>query len=274
MSKTQIKVPQLHRNTCEVRIVPKLDHYVIEVVYEQEETQHELNPKWSAAIDIGIDNLAALTSNKPGFIPVIVNGRPLKSINQYYNKQKAHLQSLLKESCTSKRIQRLSTQRNFKIDDYLHKASRLVIDLILPHQISTLIIGKNPLWKESINIGKVNNQKFVSIPHAKWVEQLISQAALVGITVVVTEESYTSKSDFLMLDTIPVYGTQAAKKAKLSGKRSQTKLYVSGTGQALNADVNGSYNIMRQVIPTAFSLGIEGVVVRQLRGNSLQTKHI
>jgi putative transposase len=137
-----------------------------------------------------------------------------------------------------------------------------VIDLILAEQISTLIIGKNPLWKQNINLGKVNNQKFVNIPHDKWVKQLTYKAVLVGIKVVVTEESYTSKADFLMLDTIPVYGTQAAKKAKFSGKRSETKLYISGTGKALNADVNGSYNIMRKVIPTAFSQGIEGVVVR------------
>lgn len=265
LSMTNIKVPVLHNNICEVRIVPKLDHYVIEVVYEQAETQHDLNTDWYAAVDIGVDNLAALTSNKPGFTPVLVNGRPLKSINQYYNKHRAHLQSLLKHNRTSsKRIQRLSTQRNFKIDDYLHKASRLLINLLVAHKISTLIIGKNPLWKQNINMGKVNNQMFVSIPHDKWVKQLTYKATLVGIKVILTEESYTSKADFLMLDEIPVYGTEIAKKIKFSGRRTKTKLYRSGTDRLIHADVNASYNIMRKAIPTAFSLGIEGVVVRPI----------
>lgn len=262
-SMTKIRIPVLHSNTCEVRIVPKLNHYVIEVVYEQNEVQHQLNPQWAAAIDVGIDNLAALTSNKPGFVPVLVHGRPLKAINQFYNKRKAELQSILgSNKATSQRIGRLSTKRNFKIDDYLHKASRLIIDQLLANQIGALVIGKNPLWKQKVNLGRATNQKFTAIPHARFVEMLSYKAQLVGIAVLINEESYTSQADFLMLDPIPVYGDEESKVVNFSGKRITTKCYRSGTGQIIHADINGSYNILRKVIPTAFCSGIEGVVVR------------
>ncbi len=198
---TKINYDSLHQ----VRIIPKLNYYVIEVVYESQPVKLDLEPKNIASVDLGVNNLATVTSNTQGFQPIIINGRPVKSINQFYNKKKAKLQSLLKNRKSSKRIQRLSTKRNLKIDDYLHKASRYIINHLIENNIGTLVIGNNPNWKQGINIGKKNNQNFVQIPFFKLIEQLKYKAELVGILVIVNEESYTSKASFLDLDSIPIY---------------------------------------------------------------------
>lgn len=265
LSKTQIYIPTqveyVHLN--QVRIVPKIDHYVVEVVYEKEELDYGLDSNVIAAIDLGIDNLATLTSNQPGFFPVLVSGRIIKSINRYYNRRFANLQSLLPSAQkTSKQLRILTKKRNFRVDDYLHKASRLVIDHLVKHGIGTLVIGQNPLWKQNANLGRKNNQNFVCIPHARFVQQLSYKAKLVGIRVLICEESYTSVASFLDRDPIPVYGEANSKDVKFSGRRISTKLYRAGNGLLIHADVNGSLNILRKVVPTAFSLGIEGVVVR------------
>ena len=203
--KTQVKPEQI----CQVRLVPKCDSYVIEVIYNEPESTIDENQKeLVASIDLGLNNLVALTSNQPGFVPLLINGRPLKSINQFYNKRKAHLQSRLKESRkTSRRIQRLTRCRNQKIDNYLHQASRSIINLLRSGKIGTLVIGKNVQWKNEINLGKQTNQNFVTVPHARLIEMLEYKAVLVGIKVMVQEESYTSQSSFLNLDPIPVYGS-------------------------------------------------------------------
>jgi putative transposase len=128
---------------CQVRLVPKCDSYVIEVIYDEPEPTSS-DHKFVASIDLGLNNLAALTSNQPGFIPLLINGRPLKSINQFYNKRKARLQSQLKGSRKgSPRIQRLTRCRNQKVDNYLHHTSRLIVDLLVANQIGTLVVGKN-----------------------------------------------------------------------------------------------------------------------------------
>ncbi|MFM2064893.1 MAG: family element transposase accessory protein TnpB, partial [Cyanobacteriota bacterium] len=275
LSQTQICIPTKvdYCDLNQVRIVPKLDHYVVEVVYEKEEIDHDLDPNNIAAIDLGIDNLATLTSNQPGFMPVLVSGRIIKSINRYYNQRKAHSQSLLpSHQKTSKRLQSLTKKRNFRVDDYLHKASRLIIDNLVKCGIGTLVIGQNPLWKQNANLGSKNNQNFVCIPHTRFVQQLSYKAKLVGIKVLVAEESYTSVASFLDQDTIPIYGENDSKEVKFSGRRIKTKLYKAGNGKLIHADVNASLNILRKVVPTAFSLGIEGVVVRESRGYSRQTK--
>ncbi len=226
--------------------------------------------------------MCALTSNQKGFIPILVNGRPLKSLNQFYNKTKAFLQSLLKgKTQTSKRIQKLTAQRNNQVDTYLHQASRWIINYLDSRGIGQLIIGKNPLWKQQVNNGKKNNQAFVSIPHAHFVEMLIYKGAMKGIKVVCNDESYTSKASFLSLDPIPNYGDDDAKQVKFSGYRETRGMYkIKGEKVRINADVNASYNIMRKVIPTVFDGGIEedaiseasseikavrGVVVRPFR---------
>ena len=169
---------------CQVRLVPKCDSYVIEVIYdEQESTASDDN--FVASIDLGLNNLVALTSNQPGFTPLLINGRPLKSINQFYNKRKAQLQPQLKGNRkTSPRIQRLTRCRHQKINNYLHHASRLIVDILRTKQIGTLVVGKNEQWKTEINLGKQTNQNFVSIPHSRLIEMLEYKARLVGIKVI------------------------------------------------------------------------------------------
>ena len=240
---------------CQVRLVPKCDSYVIEVIYDEPESTVS-NNNFVASIDLGLDNLAALTSNQPGFTPLLINGRPLKSINQFYNKRKAQLQSQLKGSRkTSSRIQRLTRCRNQKVDNYLHNTSRMIVDILVAPQIGTLVIGKNAQWKTEINLGKQTNQNFVSIPHARLIEMLEYKAFLAGIKVIVQEESYTSRANFLGLDPIPVYG-KTDKNPVFTGKRIKRGLYKTSVGQLINSDVNGSYNILRKAIPNAFSDGI------------------
>jgi len=256
---------------CQVRLVPKCDSYVIEVIYDEPESAVG-NDNFVASIDLGLDNLVALASNQSGFIPLLINGRPLKSINQFYNKRKARLQSHLKGNRrTSPRIQRLTRCRNQKVDNYLHHASRQIIDLLTAKQIGTLVIGKNAQWKTEIDLGKQTNQNFVSIPHSRLIEMLEYKARLVGIKVIVQEESYTSRANFLGLDSIPVYG-KTEKEPVFTGKRIKRGLYKTSFGQLINSDVNASYNILRKAIPNAFSNGIESCVVQPRRVNPLKVK--
>jgi len=203
---------------------------------------------------------------------LLVNGRPLKSINQFYNKRKAKLQSQLKGNRqTSSRIRHLTRCRNQKVDNYLHHASRLVVDLLSAKRIGTLVIGKNAQWKTEIDLGKQTNQNFVSIPHARLIEMLEYKARLVGIEVIVQEESYSSRASFLGLDSIPVYG-KTDKDPFFTDKRIKRGLYKTSIGQLINSDVNGSYNILRKAIPNAFSNGIGSCVVQRPAGQSAQSK--
>ncbi|MDB9303843.1 MULTISPECIES: RNA-guided endonuclease InsQ/TnpB family protein [Cyanophyceae] len=260
LSQTEITFPTKASDVKEVRLIPQCGQYVIEVVYSKYVNPQQLNLNWVAGIDIGLDNLASLTSNKTGLLPVLVNGRPLKSINQQYNKTKARLQSQLKGNVkTSKRIQALTCKRNNRIDNYLHNASRWVIDYLVSQGIGTLVVGKNDQWKQEINLGPTTNQNFVSIPHARFIEQLKYKAELVGMTVLIDEESYTSASSFLDLDPIPVY--QEGVKHSFSGKRIKRAWYKSANGKLIHADINASLNITRKVVPAAFSLGIAGIAV-------------
>ena len=148
-------------------------------------------------------------------MPRLVNGRPVKSINQFYNKQRSDLQSRLpKEQYTSNRLERLTTKRTRKIDHYLHTASKRIIDLLIQERIGTLVIGKNANWKQEVNIGKRNNQNFVNIPHARFIDMLTYKATLVGIAVVITEESYTSKCSFLDMEPIKKHEVYVGKRVK------------------------------------------------------------
>ena len=153
----------------------------------------------------------------------------------------------------------------------MHHVSRLIVDILAAKQIGTLVIGKNAQWKTEIDLGKKTNQNFVSIPHARLIEMLEYKAGLVGIKVIVQEESYTSQSNFLGLDSIPVYGN-TDKDAVFSGRRIKRGLYKTAVGQLINSDVNGSYNILRKAIPNAFSNGIGSCVVQPRRVNPLKAK--
>jgi putative transposase len=254
-----IEVKTKLKDIDQVRIVPRKGFYVVEAVYEQEVKQAPVNPAYYAGIDIGMNNLVALTSNKPGFRSVLVNGRPVKSINQFYNKRKAELQSQLRRKGTTKRMERLTNKRNRRIDHYLHTVSHRIIDLLVQEGISTLVIGKNDAWKQEANLGKRNNQNFVQIPHARFIAMLTYKAELVGIRVQVTEESYTSKASLLDLDPLPMHDpNNGDEKHTFSGKRIKRGLYRAKDGRKINADVNGSGNIIRKVAPDAFS-EVEGV---------------
>jgi IS605 OrfB family transposase len=248
-----IEVQTKHKDIDQVRIVPRKGFYVIEVVYEQEVKQAEVNPAYYAGIDLGMNNLVALTSNRPGFRSVLVNGRPVKSVNQFYNKRKAELQKKLGKTGTTARMERMTNKRNRRIDHYMHTASKRIIDVLVKEGIGVLVIGKNDAWKQEANMGKRNNQNFVQIPHARFIAMLTYKAELVGITVKVTEESYTSKASLLDLDPLPVR-TNSGEKHTFSGKRVKRGLYRASDGRKLNADINGAGNIIRKVAPDAFGL--------------------
>ena len=183
-----------------------------------------------------MNNIVALTSNVSQSI--LYNGRPLKSINQHYNKHKAELQSRLKQNKqVSKRINRLTYKRNNKIKDYMHKLSIAIVQYMEANNLNTLIVGKNDGWKTNIEIGKVNNQNFVSIPYNMLIYMLEYKCKLHGIKMIKVNEAYTSKCSFLDNEIIGKHETYL-------GKRVNRGLFISSKGIKINADINGSLNIM------------------------------
>ena len=232
-------------NICQVRIIPQANCFVIEIVYNKEEVKNEnLKKENVLSIDLGLNNFATYVSNV-GLQPFIINGKIIKSVNQMYNKTKAILMSYIGSKGTSNRINKLGFYRNNFIEDKLHKTSRFIINYCLEHEIGTIVIGKNKQWKDEINIGKVNNQKFVSIPHSKLIDKITYKAKLVGINVIEHEESYTSKCDSLALEPI-------CKHEGYLGKRIKRGLFQSSVSKLINADVNGAINIARKVFNDCF----------------------
>ena len=197
------------------------------------------------SIDPGLNNIVSIYNNI-GIRPLLYNGRPIKSINQYYNKTNAKLRSELPNNIkSSKKLKQLSLKRNNKIDYEMNKISTHIINEAIRHNISKVIIGNNIGWKSEINIGRRNNQNFVHIPHTKLFNQLLYKGLLNGIEVVFTEESYTSKASFFDKDELPVYGEND--NHKFSGRRVCRGLYKDSKGNLWNADLNGGGNIMRKV---------------------------
>nr|DAK38059.1 MAG TPA: endonuclease [Caudoviricetes sp.] len=227
-------------NLVEVRVLPRNNHHIVEIAYKVEEKQLSPNNDRYVSVDLGLNNLATVSSNIEK--PFIINGRPLKSINQYWNKEKARLQSFLRDNRkTSKRIERMTNKRNNKVKDYLHKSSRKIVNFLVSKKISTLVVGYNEEWKQNINIGKKNNQSFVSVPFYTFIQQLEYKCKLEGINFILTEESYTSKCSFL--DNEPL-----GKKDTYLGKRVKRGLYKTAKGKLINADLNGSLNILKKVV--------------------------
>jgi putative transposase len=206
-------------------------------------------------LDLGVDQLAVLTSTKEGFIPRLINGRPLKDSNHYYNQQRAHHQRRLAPQSrrTSHQLEQLTTKRNRRVNHYLHTASRRIIDLLVIEGIGTLVIGLNRRWKQEVNLGRRTNQSCVQIPHSRFIGMLEYKAQMVGIRVIVREESYTSKASFLDRDEIPTYDPNRTEKPAFSGKREERGLYRAKDGRRMHADMNGSYNTLRKEFPHAFS---------------------
>ena len=253
----RVKTQQNPGHIAQVRIVPKPGFYVVEVIYEQDVSKTAVDPNLLAGIDLGLNNLVALTSNKTGFVPVVVNGRGIKSCNQYYNKRRAQLQKSLGRTGSTARMEKLTNTRNRRIDHDLHTISRFVVELLVAEGIGTLVIGKNDGWKQEINLGSRTNQNFVQVPHARFIQMVTYKAEMMGIRVIVTEESYTSKASFLDRDPLPTYKKGDTIEYVFSGKRIKRGLYRAADGRLINADCNGSGNIVRKVAPNAY--GPEGV---------------
>lgn len=242
----------------QVRILPRNMYYQVEVVYTVNEKEQKNNDN-VLAIDLGVNNLASVVSNF-NKDKMIINGRPLKSINQFFNKKRAKLQSFLKDKFTSNNLSKLTNKRDNKINHYLHNVSRGLINYCLANDVSKIIIGYNKEWKQCINIGKANNQTFVGIPFRKFISFIQYKARLEGISVDEHEESYTSKCSFIDDEAIHKH------KCYL-GKRIKRGLFKSQRGYVINADINAAFNILKKVIPT-FSIrdyGIEGVVVHPVK---------
>ena len=225
-----------------VRIVPKLRAFIIEVIYEVEETPLKHTNNY-AAIDLGINNLASVTFSN-GINPLLVNGQKIKSINQGYNRLIAKAQSRLpKKQRTSKHIHRLWRKREMKLQSELHKITSFLSQYFDEMCIEKVFVGKNTGWKNNVSLGKKTNQKFVQIPFNTFILQLRYKCLIRGIEVIEQEESYTSKASFVDGDEIPVYG-KIDYEPQFSGKRIQRGLYETKDGFRLNADINGSYNIL------------------------------
>lgn len=270
----EVKTQQHPATLHQVRIVPRNGHYVVEVIYRKDPIQAQVDPSFCVALDLGVTNLAAITSNRVGFIPRLVNGRTLKSINQWYNKRMKELKLCLPKQDrerVTRQMEHITTRRNRQVNHYLHAASRTIIDFLVEQGVGTMIIGKNPLWKQEVDMSRSNNQNFVSLPHARFIDMLIYKASLVGIQVEVQEESYTSQASFLDLDPLPTYKPDNEANYTFSGKRfgRRNRLYRTKDGCIICADVNGSYNILRKSKPDAFAhvdaKGIAAYVVQPLR---------
>ena len=220
----------------QVRLVPKANHIVVEIIYNKECKAKQDNNRY-ASIDLGLDNLCTLTSNAAQSI--IVDGKHLKSVNHHYNKTKAKLQSKLNQGKhSSKRISRLTLRRNRKIKDYMHKVSRKIVEYMEANSLNTLFVGKNVGWKDSINLGRTNNQNFVSVPYNMLIQMLDYKCKSAGINMVIVNEAYTSKCSFIDNEKICKHETY-------KGKRISRGMFRTANGLYINADINGSFNIMR-----------------------------
>ena len=262
-SSLNLKIPTKIENPQQIRIVPKTGCYVIEVIYEIKENKPKQNQR-VASIDLGLNNLATVVTND-GDNPLLISGKKIKSINQYYNKITSKKKALLPYNVfTSKSLDRLWLKRNNKISYEIHKITKFLANYFDERDVSKVIIGNNNGWKNEINLGKRNNQNFVNIPYTKFINQLTYKCQLLGITVITREESYTSKASFLDYDEIPNYKDE--NKPKFSGKRIKRGLYRSTT-RKINADVNGAYNIMvkenpNYIIGNREQLGFNPILIK------------
>lgn len=238
-----LPIPTRVANPKQVRIVPKHNNFIIEVIYNVEESVPKHTSKY-AGIDLGVDNFATVTFSTKNR-PLIIKGLELKSINQGYNRLIAKAQELLPETCkASKSIHRLWSRRSWILRTKIHQMTAFLATLFDEMQIEKVFIGKNINWKHELPFGKKVKQCFAYLPYETFIEQLRYKCQLRGITVATQEESYTSKASFLDNDNIPVYGE--TENPKFSGRRIKRGLYRTGSGKLINADVNGSYNIMRK----------------------------
>ena len=248
----EITIPPilLDKKVKEIRIIPKAHarFFEIQYSYEAECIQRNLNQNNALALDFGINNLVtAVSSNGRSFI---IDGRRLKSINQWFNKENARLQSIKDKQHfgkkTTNRQKAIARDRNNKVNDYMSKAARKVVDYCIANDIGTLVVGYNVTFQRGSHMGKQNNQSFVNIPYGLLKDKLSYLCELNGITYVEQEESYTSKASFWDKDNIPVYNDDTPKEYQFSGNRIHRGMYRTASGIRFNADVNGALNIMRK----------------------------
>lgn len=258
IKKEPIFLSNYFENTNEIKTIEaeKVDKetFLVRIVFEDNEYKQVI-PKYYAGIDLGVSNLMTVVSNCEKNESLIFNGRVIKSINQGYNKNLKKLYSQntkghqIKEGeLQTKRMRRITEKRNNRIDDQIKKMSKILIDYCLENHIGTIVIGDNKMWKQKINIGRRNNQKFVNIPFEKLKKNIEYRAKRHGIKVIRREESYTSKADYLSKDYMPPKRTKDFVK-NFSGKRKTRGMYESGTGVSINADCNGAANILRKEFP-------------------------
>lgn len=241
-------------NLRDVTITPKNDGYLIIVKYLDVDSIEPVKKSHSAGIDLGVNNLAAISTTNKEHPTFLLNGRPLKAMNAYFNKHLAKLRSELALNKTKRgkkrielKIKKLCRKRGFKVKHYLHEASKMVVNQLVSADVTHIVIGKNVGWKQETNIGKVGNQNFINIPHAKFIDMLKYKWMKLGRTFEVIEESYTSKCSFLDHEDI-------CKHTIYLGKRGPRGLFTSNKGHKMNSDVNGAGNILRKVTSNAFDL--------------------
>lgn len=243
----EILIPQWDKykeriqNFQQVRILPSGKKLKVEIVYRQEVKDADLDKSKYASIDLGIDNLATMVTDKGSFL---YSGKFLKSYNGNFNRQLAKLQSIKDKQGikkATKRMQNLYEKRDRYFEGAFHKYSRMIVNHLIENRIGNLVVGYNTGWKQSVNIGKRNNQKFVQIPFARLASYLKYKCRMAGIRFVENEESYTSKCDALAKEEI-------GKHESYLGKRVKRGLFRSSTGRYINADVNGAVNILRKVV--------------------------
>lgn len=234
----QTKVP---KNEIQyLKLVPCGNHIKVVIGYYKTKKQLKNTQNRIASIDIGQNNLMTVTSN--AFHPIIYNGKPVKSVNQFYNKIKAQEQSrLMKQNNVywSKKLGQLTLWRENQINNYFHKVTHHFVNYCIANDIDTVIIGRNPQWKDNINLGKKVNQNFVSIPFGRLYDLLKYKLELNGITYIETEESHTSKCSFIDKEEITHHDSYV-------GRRVKRGLFKSRDGVKYNADINGSLNILRK----------------------------
>ena len=250
--KISIKIPPilLDKKIKEIRIIPKFNARFFEVqyTYEVQEEQRNLDKNHALAIDFGINNLATCVTSKGRSF--IIDGKKLKSINQWFNKENARLQSIKDKQKYGKkptlRQKYLYSSRNNKVNDYMSKTARKIINYCLENNIGTLVCGYNETFQRNSNIGKANNQTFVNIPFGKLREKFEYLCKLYSLRFVEQEESYTSKSSFFDMDILPKFEEDKPQTYSFLGKRIKRGLYQTSKDYLLNADVNGALNILRK----------------------------
>lgn len=244
------------------RIIPKGNNYIFEIVYQIEvQDPKEFNNK-ICSIDLGVNNFATLTNNI-GAKSIVINGKGIKSVNQYYNKMLSKYKSDLKKRHRkdwSNRLDRIQRKRDNKIEYFLHCSSKSVVEYCKGLDITTIVIGLNKTWKQESSMHKTTNQNFISIPYDRFINKVKYKAENEGMTVIINEESYSSGTSFIDLE-------EPIKANYNKDRRIYRGLFVSNRGIKINSDVNGSYQIMRKVFPNVFNNGIEGADLHPIRVN-------